>query len=416
METTMDCCESLISPAMSRRALLLGGASFAAWAYLPKFARAADGRDPRLVVVILRGALDGLATIAPVGDPDYAGLHGAIALTSDGPHAAVTLDSFFALHPSMPEFARMYRDKQAAVIHAVSTPYRDRSHFDGQDVLESGFAGPGRVQSGWLNRALEALPKGERVMGERVMSGLAVGATTPLVLRGAAPTVGWTPAALPQADDDTAARLVELYNHRDPALASALSQGLQLEKSALGDDMKPKPGTNSAGAMRLVARGAAKLMAADDGPRIAALAFDGWDTHANEGGPVGRLAQLLSGLDGALAEFESGLGERWRDTVVVVATEFGRTARINGTQGTDHGTGTIALLAGGAVKGGRVISDWPGLKPASLYEGRDLAPTTDLRAVLKGVLHDHLGLAERVLAQTVFPDSAAVKAMPGLVG
>ena len=180
--------------------------------------------------------------------------------------------------------------------------------------------------------------------------------------------------------------------------------------------MKPKPGTNGAGAMRLVARGAAKLMAADDGPRIAALAFDGWDTHANEGGPVGRLAQLLSGLDGALAEFESGLGARWRDTVVVVATEFGRTARINGTEGTDHGTGTIALLAGGAVKGGRVISDWPALKPASLYEGRDLAPTTDLRAVIKGVLHDHLGLAERVLAETVFPDSAAVKPMQGLVG
>jgi uncharacterized protein (DUF1501 family) len=413
---TMDCSESLTSPATSRRALLLGGASFAAWAYLPKFARAADGRDPRLVVVILRGALDGLATIAPVGDPDYADLHGAIALTSDGPHAALMLDSFFALHPSMPEFARMYREKRAAVIHAVSTPYRDRSHFDGQDVLESGFAGPGRVQSGWLNRALEALPKGERAMGERVTSGLAIGATTPLVLRGAAPTVGWTPAALPQADDDTAARLVELYNHRDPALASALSQGLQLEKAALGDDMKPKPGTNNAGAMRLVARGAAKLMAADDGPRIAALAFDGWDTHANEGGPVGRLAQLLSGLDGALAEFESGLSERWRDTVVVVATEFGRTARINGTQGTDHGTGTIALLAGGAVKGGRVISDWPGLKPASLYEGRDLAATTDLRAVFKGVLRDHLGLAERVLAQAVFPDSAAVKAMTGLVG
>jgi uncharacterized protein (DUF1501 family) len=410
METRMDCCESLTSPGPSRRALLLGGASFAAWAYLPKFARAADGRDPRLIVVILRGALDGLATVAPVGDPDYAGLHGSIALTPDGPHAAVMLDSFFALHPAMPEFARMYREKHAAVVHAVSTPYRDRSHFDGQDVLESGYAGPGRVQSGWLNRALEALPR-----GDRVMSGLAIGPTTPLVLRGAAPTLGWSPVTLPQAADDTATRLIELYRHRDPALASALSQGLQLDKSAQGDDMKPKPGTNGAGAMRLVARGAAKLMAADDGPRIAALAFDGWDTHANEGGPVGRLAQLLGGLDGALAEFESGLGERWRDTVVVVATEFGRTARINGTDGTDHGTGTIALLAGGAVKGGRVISDWPGLTPANLYEGRDLAPTTDLRAVIKGVLHDHLGVAERVLAETVFPDSAAVKSVKGLM-
>ena len=412
----MDCCESRTTLVTSRRGLLLGGASFAAWAYLPKFARAADGRDPRLIVVILRGALDGLATVAPVGDPDYAGLHGSIALASDGPHPAVMLDSFFALHPAMPEFARMYRDKHAAIIHAVATPYRDRSHFDGQDVLESGFAGPGRVQSGWLNRALEALPR-----GERVMSALAVGPTTPLVLRGAAPTVGWAPVTLPQADDDTAMRLVELYRHSDPALGSALSQGLQLDKVAKGDDvkgddMKPKPGANGAAAMRLVARGAAKLMSADDGPRIAALAFDGWDTHANEGGPVGRLAQLLSGLDGALAEFESGLGERWRDTVVVVATEFGRTARINGTEGTDHGTGTVALLAGGAVKGGRVISDWPGLKTANLYEGRDLAPTTDLRAVIKGVLHDHLGLAERVLAETVFPDSAPVKAIKGLVG
>jgi uncharacterized protein (DUF1501 family) len=409
-ETMMDCCESRSTLVTSRRALLVGGASFAAWAYLPKFARAADGRDPRLITIILRGALDGLATVAPVGDPDYAGLHGSIALLADGPHAATMLDSFFALHPSMPEFARMYRDKQAAVIHAVSTPYRDRSHFDGQDVLESGFAGPGRVQSGWLNRALEGLPK-----GERVMSGLAVGATTPLVLRGAAPTVGWAPVSLPAAADDTAARLLDLYRHRDPALASALSQGLRLEKTASGDDMKTKPGGNNAGLMRQVARGAAKVMAADDGPRIAALAFDGWDTHANEGGPVGRLAQLLSGLDGALGEFQTVLGERWRDTVVVVATEFGRTARINGTEGTDHGTGTIALLAGGAVKGGRVISDWPGLKPSNLYEGRDLAPTSDLRAALKGVLHDHLGISETVLAKNVFPDSAQVKPMQGLV-
>ena len=166
--------------------------------------------------------------------------------------------------------------------------------------------------------------------------------------------------------------------------------------------MKPKPGGNQIAAMRQVARGAAKLMATEEGPRIAALAFDGWDTHANEGGAVGRLAQLLAGLDGALAEFESGLGARWRDTVVVVATEFGRTAKINGTQGTDHGTGTIALLAGGAVKGGRVIADWPALRMASLYQGRDLAPTTDLRAVFKGVLADHLGLGERALGETGF--------------
>ena len=170
MESTIDCCESRSS--VTRRSLLLGGASFAAWAYLPKFARAADGRDPRLIVVILRGALDGLATVAPIGDPDYAGLHGSIALSASGAKAATMLDSFFGLHPAMPELSRMYRDKQAAIVHAVATSYRERSHFDGQDVLESGFAGPGRVQSGWLNRALETLPR-----GERVTTGLAVGPT-----------------------------------------------------------------------------------------------------------------------------------------------------------------------------------------------------------------------------------------------
>jgi uncharacterized protein (DUF1501 family) len=407
---TMDCCESrMLGP--TRRSLLLSGAAFAAWAYLPKFARAADARDPRLIVVILRGALDGLATVAPLGDPDYAGLHGSIALAKDGPNAAIALDSFFGMHPAMPEFARMYRDKKAAVVHAVATSYRERSHFDGQDVLESGYAGPGRVQSGWLNRAIESLPR-----GERVSSGLAIGPTTPLVLRGAAPTVGWAPVNLPNAADDTAMRLMQLYQDRDPALATALSQGLKLDKIAVGDEMKPKGGGNAVAAMRQVARGAAKLMAADDGPRIAALAFDGWDTHAQEGGPVGRLAQLLGGLDGALAEFESGLGPHWRDTVVVVATEFGRTAKINGTAGTDHGTGTIALLAGGAVKGGRVIADWPGLANGKLYEARDLAPTTDLRAIFKGVLHDHLGISERALAEQVFPDSALVKPAKGLVG
>lgn len=402
----MECGEGWTS----RRALLLGGASFAAWAYLPKFAQAeTGGRDPRLVVIILRGALDGLATVAPTGDPDYADLHGTLALQLDGPRAALPLDAFFAMHPAMPEFTRMYRDKKAAVVHAVATSYRERSHFDGQDVLESGYAGPGRVQSGWLNRAIEVLPR-----GPRVMSGLAVGPTTPLVLRGAAPTVGWAPVTLPNAADDTAMRLLDLYSQRDPRLAVALTQGLSLDKIAKdGATMKPQGG--AIGAMRTVARGAAKLIAADDGPRVAALAFDGWDTHAQEGGPVGRLSQLLGGLDGALSDFEKELGARWRDTAIVVATEFGRTARINGTAGTDHGTGTVALLAGGAVNGGRVIADWPGLKPQSLYENRDLAPTTDLRAILKGVLHDHLGISERALATTVFPDSVTVRPMKGLI-
>ena len=402
-------CET---PKLSRRALLTAGGALYAWAYLPAFARAADARDPRLVVMVLRGALDGLSAIAPVGDPDYAALHGDLALRLDGPHPALPLDSFFALNPAMPNFARLYRARQALAIHACATNYRERSHFDGQDVLESGMPGPGQVESGWLNHALLALPKGERVGGR----GLAVGATPPLVLRGGAPILGWTPSGLPAASDDLTARLMDLYAHRDPALAAALRAGLDADRLASKQGMDGvKPGGDVALAMRRAAEGAARLINADDGPRVAALAFDGGDTHANEGGATGRLAQLLGGLDGAIAAFETELGSRWKDTAIVAITEFGRTVHINGTVGTDHGTGTVAFLAGGAVAGGRVIADWPGLKTADLYEARDLKPTTDLRAALKGLLADQFGLSPDVLARAVFPDSAAVKPMAGII-
>ncbi|WP_027060931.1 DUF1501 domain-containing protein [Mesorhizobium loti] len=407
-------CET---PHPSRRAMLMTGGALFAWAYLPRFARAADNRDPRLIVIVLRGALDGLSAVGPVGDPDYAGLHGDIALSLTGPHAALPLDGFFAVNPAMPVFARLFKKKQAAVVHAAATGYRERSHFDGQDVLESGFAGPGHVATGWLNRALENLPAGDRVA---TLGGLAVGPSTPLVIRGAAPVLGWAPQSLPAPAGDLATRVLDLYQHRDPVLAVALRKGLDADKMAFDDQMgskpmKPKGGLDSAAGMRQAAQGAARLIAADDGPRVAALAFDGWDTHVNEGGATGRLATLLGGLDGAFEEFEKGLGERWKDTAIVTITEFGRTAQVNGTVGTDHGTGTVVLLAGGAIKGGRVIADWPGLKPAQLYEQRDLAPTSDVRAVLKGLLADQFGLSAAVLGDKVFPESAAVTPMRGLI-
>ncbi|TPJ44764.1 DUF1501 domain-containing protein [Mesorhizobium sp. B2-5-13] len=407
-------CET---PHPSRRAVLVTGGALFAWAHLPRFARAADNRDPRLVVIVLRGALDGLSAVGPVGDPDYAGLHGDIALSLSGPHAALPLDAFFAVNPAMPVFARLFKASQAAVVHAAATGYRERSHFDGQDVLESGFAGPGHVATGWLNRALENLPAGDRVA---TLGGLAVGPSTPLVIRGAAPVLGWAPQSLPAPAGDLAARVLDLYQHRDPVLAVALRKGLDADRMALDDQigakaMKPRGGLDSAAGMRQAAQGAARLIAADDGPRVAALAFDGWDTHVNEGGATGRLATLLGGLDGAFEEFEKGLGERWKDTAIVAITEFGRTARINGTVGTDHGTGTVVLLAGGAIKGGRVIADWPGLKPAQLYQQRDLAPTSDVRAVLKGLLADQFGLSAAVLGEKVFPDSGAVKPMMNLI-
>ena len=410
--------------APSRRELLLASGALFAWAYLPKVARA-EGRDPRFLAIVLRGALDGLAAVAPVGDPDWVRLRGDKALMLDGQNPALKLDGFFALNPAMPEFYRLYRAGQAAIVHAAATPYRERSHFDGQDVLESGLGKPGATDTGWLNRALAALEPGGRVEAKG-RQGFAVGPVTPLIVRGAAPVMSWTPPRLPPATDDTLTRLLDLYRHTDPALARVLEErmGLAAIARAGGVAMAPEkgrpqqgqgPGAQVRAYFAEAAGAAAKFMARPDGPRVGALAFDGWDTHQDEGVVNGRLAVLLGALDGAMAAIEKEMGPAWRETVVAVVTEFGRTARINGTEGTDHGTATVALLAGGALKGGRVIADWPGLKPPQLQDGRDLKPTTDLRAVLKGVLKEHLRVPEQALAAKVFPDSLAARPMAGLV-
>jgi uncharacterized protein (DUF1501 family) len=404
--------------APSRRSLLRASGTLFAWAHLPKLALA-EGRDPRLLTIILRGALDGLGVVAPVGDPDWVKLRGERAMTLDGKVPAWALDSFFALNPAMSNLYRLYQAKQAAIVHATATAYRERSHFDGQDVLESGFARPGATDSGWLNRALAATEPAARVATPG-RQGFAVGPVTPLVVRGSAPILSWTPPRLAPASDDTVGRLLGLYQHTDPMLARILQErmGLTAIARAGGMDAKAAPLPGGADRVRAYfaesAGAAAKFMARPDGPRVGALAFDGWDTHVDEGADKGQLAALLGALDGALGAVESNMGEAWRETVVTVITEFGRTAKINGTNGTDHGTGTIALLAGGALKGGRVIADWPGLKTADLYQSRDLKPTTDLRAVLKGLLKDHLRLSDQVLAVKVFPGSANVPAMAGL--
>jgi uncharacterized protein (DUF1501 family) len=405
---------------ISRRTLITGSGALFAWAHLPKVARA-QGRDPRFLTIILRGALDGLAAVAPHGDPDWVELRQQNALLpGSGPGQALALDNFYALHPAMPNLHRMFKAGQATIVHAVASPYRDRSHFDGQDVLESGLTKTGAVETGWLNRALAGLtPEGHA----RLNSGevVAVGPVMPLVARGPAPVLVWAPQHVAPASSDTLARLHALYRTADPDLAQALEDRMNLA-ALLRDGSAPQSGmaaNERANKMRAyfveAAGGAARVMAAADGPRVGALALDGWDTHANEGITRGRLAELLGALDGALAEAEARLGPAWRDTVVTVITEFGRTVHINGTSGTDHGTATVALLAGGALKGGRVIADWPGLKTANLYEGRDLKPTTDLHAVLKGVLRDHLMVDERALAADVFPGSEQIKSMDGLI-
>ena len=402
--------------APSRRALLLASGTLCAWAHLPKLARA-EGRDPRFLTIILRGALDGLATVAPVGDPDWRALRGDNALTLDGKLAALKLDEFFALNPAMPNLHRMFEAKEAIIVHASATPYRERSHFDGQDLLESGLPKPGASESGWLNRALSGLTPAGRV-DSHSRKVFAVGPVTPLVVRGPAPVLSWSPQRVLPASEDTVRRLLALYRDCDAKLAGVLEDNSKLAVSEQRGAVpkRPAPGPGQVRAYFSEAAGtAAKFLAQPDGPRVGALALDGWDTHFNEGIAQGRLSQLLGALDEALDAIKTNMGPAWRETVVALATEFGRTARINGTDGTDHGTATVAFLVGGALKGGHVIADWPGLKPANLYQDRDLKPTIDLRAILKGVLRDHLRADERTLAQTVFPGSGAVKPMAGLV-
>jgi uncharacterized protein (DUF1501 family) len=400
--------------APSRRELLVASGTLFTWAHLPKLAHA-EGRDPRFLVVILRGALAG----APVGDPDWIALRADEALTLDGKIPALKLNDYFALNPAMPNLHRMFTANEAIVVHACATPYRERSHFDGQDLLESGLAKPGPSESGWLNRALAGIAPDGRV-GAQNSKAFAVGPVTPLVVRGPAPVLSWSPQRILPASADTVQRLLELYRHSDQKLANALEDNSRLAAIENSGEMSQKPGAAAPGPVHAyfseAAGAAAKFLAQSDGPRIGALALDGWDTHYNEGIASGRLSQLLGALDAALGAIETNMGPAWRETVVVLATEFGRTARINGTDGTDHGTATVALLVGGALKGGRVIADWPGLKAANLYESRDLKPTTDLRAVFKGLLKDHLRADDRALAETVFPASAEVKPMAGLLG
>lgn len=413
----MSCTEHT---SLSRRSLLAGGATLALWGLRPRLASAAPARDVRFLSIVLRGGMDGLSMLAPVGDPDYERLRGLLALPRTGENAGLPLDGFFVLNSSMPFLHGLYTKGEALFVHAAATPYRGRSHFDGQDVLESGLKAEGRVEEGWLNRALALMPSAGKIEPAK---GLSIGAMVPLIMRGKAPVVSMSTKAYNfPLRDATTARLLDLYTHADPRLAAILTAGNEIER--VGGAMNAKgPGAAQArgGTPRSLqnfietAASAARFFIADGGPRIGALAYDGWDTHANEGAVKGQLANQLAGLDQAIESLHDGLGAAWNDTVAAIITEFGRTARINGTDGTDHGTATAAVLVGGAVKGRRIIADWPGLAEGKLHEGRDLRPTQDLRAVLKGVLRDHLGFPDPMLASRVFPDSADAAPLGGLV-
>ena len=386
---------------LNRRRVLLGATALAAPLSLCVAATAPQAQpdDARFVFVLLRGGMDGLAAVPAIGDADFAaargplGHFGAPALALDG--------SPFALHPALVALHGLYRSGELAVVHATGLAYRERSHFDAQQVLESGGSKPYELATGWLGRALAA-------HGNR--AGLALTTAVPLLLRGSERIDTWAPSALPEPTPDLVARLESLYAG-DAALAQALARAKALREQP---GMSEAPGNAGARAAAIgLARKAAAMIGAARGPRVAVLEMGGWDTHANQAAPAGALANNLRTLDAALAALRDGLqGGAWSRTVVVVATEFGREVAVNGTQGTDHGSGGAAFVLGGAVHGGRVLGDWPGLARAQRFEGRDLRATTDLRSVLKGVLGDHLRVASAVIEQTVFPGSAAVRALP----
>ncbi len=387
-----------------RNFLTLAGAS-AAWCSFGRLALAAAPTEQRFVFIMLRGAMDGLTAVPPLFDPAFAGARGKLAM--GGPDAAcLPLDGQFALHPALANLHKLYTARQALVIHAVASPYRERSHFDAQDILESGMGAAHAAQSGWLGRALIELHN---------VKGLAVGQNVPLALRGATEVSSWSPSVLPEPDSDLLQRLDDLYRH-DAVLAPALHEA-QAASEIADDAMDGTMGGGKRGGKNfaVLAKAAGNFLASPDGPRLAMLEVGGWDTHAGQGTVKGRLALNLKQLDDGLGALQSALGTAWRHTTVLCATEFGRTVAANGTGGTDHGTGGAAFLLGAAVTGGRVIADWPGLAPNQLYQGRDLRPTLDIRAVMKGLLASQYGIETAALAQHIFPDSDSIKPLRDLV-
>jgi uncharacterized protein (DUF1501 family) len=368
---------------LTRRFFLGAGGAAVAALSMPGMAFARANTSRRFLFIIQRGAADGLSILGPTGDPQHSSIRGDF----DQDLATGTkLGSFFTLHPALAEMARMYADKQALFVHAVASPYRDRSHFDGQNVLETGGSAAYQLRDGWLNRLVGLLPASEKA--------LALSDTVPMALRGPNQVSSYAPSKLSGPSDDLLQRVSTMYDS-DQQLHALWSEAVATRMSAGNVEASGANGAAIGGV-------AAKLLSGDSGARIAMIETNGWDTHA---GQRGRLAAQLKNLDGIVGALKSGLGADWANTLVLVATEFGRTARPNGTGGTDHGEASLAMLLGGAVAGGKVIADWPGLSAAALYEGRDLKPTTGLDTLIAGALAQHHALEPARVMTTLFPES-----------
>ena len=378
---------------INRRSFLSASAALLA---VPRVVFAQAATERRFIFIIQRGAADGLNTLIPYAEPAYASLRGALAID---PSTALKLDGSFALHPSLVELQRLYAGGQATFFHAVASPYRDRSHFDGQNLLETGGSAPYQLKDGWMNRLLGLLPHTGK-------EAIAFAPTVPMALRGGIEVASYAPSTLPQASDDLMLRIEQLYA-RDAQLHGLWASALD----ARGMSGGMSEGTNRQDSAAL-GRMAASFLSRANGPRIAMIETSGWDTHSAQNA---RLTTQLRGLDGLIAALHEGLGAAWNNTVIVVATEFGRTVAANGTGGTDHGTGTAAMLLGGAVQGGRIIADWPGLAPANLFEGRDLKPTLALDGLIASICAECFRLDPERTRRALFPDNTRGKPLPQLV-
>ncbi len=374
---------------LTRRRFLSAAGALTTLTLWPGIGSAAPANDTRLLVVLLRGGMDGLHVVTPRQDPAYAQLRGALAPTDARP-----LDGDFALHPSLAFAHELYGRRQLLPVVAIAPAYRQRSHFEAQDCLENGTARAGGTSTGWLNRCAAA------ISGTQALSLTTV---TPLIMRGPGEATTWSPPLPEDVNPILLQRLQPLYA-ADAQLAAAFARAMESQDMAMTG--------GRSGRLPQAMTAAAKFMAQANGPRLGFVEDSGWDTHSNQASVLNR---KLAELDTCLRAFHDGAPGVWDKTVVLVVSEFGRTAAVNGTGGTDHGTGGLALLAGGAVKGGRVAGDWPGLAQSALNEGRDLRATSDLRSVFKSVLALHLRVPEAALETKVFPDSRTVQAMPGLV-
>lgn len=375
-----------------------GGAALAALTVVhaarPTWASAAS-REKRFIFIIQRGAADGLHSIIPLGDPALRSVRASLVDAIENP---TRLDGFFSAHPALSQISQMFHGGEAIFAHAVASANRDRSHFDAQNILETGGLRAYAEKAGWMNRLIGLLPAD-------AARALALSPGLPSAMRGPNPASNFAPTRLPDPSGDLLARVTDLYAH-DAALRSLWQTALETRAMAGDQDGGLAQGRADAGAL------AARLMAPSDGARLMMIETGGWDTHS---GQKARMNISLAALDRMVGSIKTGLGAAWADTVILVATEFGRTVAANGTGGSDHGTGAVAMLLGGAVKGGRIIADWPGLTSADLYDGRDLRPTMQLEALIAGVVAEHFSLDSDRLRAELYPSISNLKHVSGLI-